>query len=60
MNFEKFKNMKRFAEILNINTAQELLAFKADINARSNDALYFGLYTAALFTLYKQRNAPQC
>ena len=51
MNFEKFKNLKHFAEILNITTAQELLSFKKENQVSTNDELYLALYHSALFKI---------
>lgn len=48
MTAEKYKNLLHFASILGITTAKELMNFKSEKNASTNQELYLSLYYAAL------------
>ena len=57
MTREKYKNLLKFASILGIKTAEDLMIFKSQRNATSNEELYLALYYAALS---KTKSAPIC
>lgn len=57
MTREKYNNLLRFASILGIKTAEDLMIFKNQRKASNNDELYLALYYAALS---KIKSAPNC